>query len=469
MMFKRKTMMFKRKSDEAGSILLWVMVVGLFAVGSLGAMLRLIPAGMRYTLQDAATTYAFIAAESGIHYVMDQVRIKGPTVLNEIQDRWFALSEDASFDGRFVIKTDDQFVYVTGEFRGATRTLRANASALKGRARVPKSHFRFDVAAYALGGPGAKYPVLKYSGGANIRGKSGTNSVEPGAVKLEGGPSILGDILVGPVSSADASSVVSNPDWIKVNVLPGTIREYPLPEFREELFRNLPPRGSVETQWDQKVIVIDSPGSYDSIVAGSGDYSIVFDTKDKDLYVRTKTLKAHGSGRIEVRGTGRLFLYVDQSLKLQGSGALVHDGDPMKAVLYYAGSSKLTLGGGTRFRGVIYAKDAEVDIGEGFNAAAWILSGGRKVTFGGGANLGDVGVVYAPMAHIEVKGGAVTGIVIGNSVHVSGGATLTHHSIDFDYLPPELSFDDELEDDGDDVETLQWHLCWSDCGPAASE
>lgn len=461
-------MSLRRRDGEAGSILLWVMVVGLFTLGSLGAMLRLIPSGMRYSLQDASTTYAFIVAESGIHFLMDNIHAKGPDILDDLEYQWYKLIEGLPFDGKFTITTDDKYVYITGSFGGATRTLRANLNAVKRGPSEPESVFKFDVAVYALAEEGARHPALSYTGGAKIYGKSGTNAVTTGAVYLNGGPVIRGEILVGPVPPEHAASIVSVPHWIDVEVHPGPKREYPLPHFSDERFRNLPSRGSVQTDWNKREIIIDSSGSYESIVAGSGNYTIVFDTKDSDLYVRTKTLKAHGAGKIEVRGTGRLFLYVDQSLDIVGGAALVHHGDPMKAVIFYAGSKTLALGGGVRFRGVIYVRDADVDIGGGFSAQAWILSGGRKVTFDGGANLGDVGIIYAPKANIDVMGGAVTGIVIGNSVHVSGGATLTHRPISFEYLPPELSFFEDPEEQKQD-ETLRWHLCWANCGPSVPE
>lgn len=446
-----------RRDGEAGSVLLWVMVVGLFAVGSLGAVMRLIPAGTHYSMQDSDTTYAFIAAESGIHYVMDQVRIHGPSLLTS---GWSALEQlGQEFGATFSVVTDGEYVYVTGEYGGAKRTLRAKALSQRQR---PKPKLELDVAVYALAGPGAKYPVLSYTGGANILGRSGTNADVPGSIRLDGGPTIGGDIIVGPVSAEYASSVVSKPDWMHLDaaIIPGEPRDYPLPEFLEEPFRDLPARGSVETAWDNTRVVIDQPGSYELISAGSGDYSVVFDTKGQDLFVRVKTLKVHGSGKVEVTGNGRLFLYVDHTLDLSGGGSLVHNGDPKTAIIYYAGSRKLTLGGGFSFRGVIYAKDAEVDIGGGFTSKALILSGGNYVTFGGGATLGDGGVIYAPKAHVDVKGGALTGIVIGNSVYVSGGATVSHRPIDFDSLPIEFP---PIELDEEEVDTMQWHLCWTDC------
>src|SRR5690606_19201213 len=115
---------------------------------------------------------------------------------------------------------------------------------------------------------------------------------------------------------------------------------------------DLPDRGSVMTSWNQTRIVIDQPGRYDSITAGTGDYRVVFDTGGGVLHVQVGTLTVSGSGAIEIVGGGRLVLYVDQTLNF-ASGAFNLDGDPMAAVIYYAGSSTLNLAGGFRFKGVI--------------------------------------------------------------------------------------------------------------------
>src|SRR5690606_20351775 len=211
--------------------------------------------------------------------------------------------------GEFQVMRDEEYVYVVGRFGDAQRVLRAKA--LKPREKPqPQAPFELDVVVFAVAGSGARFPALKVTGGAEVRETAGTNAVARGAVKLDGGP-ILGDILVGPVPAGQAESVVDKPDWMQLsgNIIPlAAPRSYPLPPFPEPP-AGLSWRGSVETAWNKTRVVIDEAGRYDAIIAGSGDYTVVFDTRGGDLHVRANTVRAHGSGRFEVIGGGRLFLY----------------------------------------------------------------------------------------------------------------------------------------------------------------
>lgn len=453
-------MRVRGSGSESGSVLLWVMVVGLFAVGALGAATRLIPAGTRFTAQDADTTYALIAAESGVHYVMHYLDKHGPDALETLTGEWNAPGE---LGGTYRVVSDGEFVYVTGQFGNATRSLRARLTGeLRGMDVERDTRLQLDVAAYALaniplGGNGA---FLDLAGGAHVYGSAGTNSVQRAAVKLVGGAQIDGDIIVGPVPLAQARSVVSTPDWMTLNgdIIPNPPRDYPLPVFPEP-FPELRARGSIVLRGTGGLeVIVDEPGYYDLISVGSGANTIIFDTHGNDLHVRVKEFEVSGNGRVEVRGGGRLFLYVDQVLKLADKH-FNSEGDAMSAAIYYAGMTRLTLAGGFNFRGVIYAKDADVHIAGSFGPEAWIFTGGREVTLAGGANLGTNGIIYAPFADVKVAGGASTGIVIGNSVTAAGGAQITHHSLDANSLP--ILFPHELNEDLPD--TLHWHVCWTDC------
>ena len=239
-------------------------------------------------------------------------------------------------------------------------------------------------------------------------------------------------------------------------------RDYPLPVFPES-FPDLPARGSISLLGgSDKVAVIDQPGSYDLIKVGEGKNFVRFNTGGKDLHVRVKNFEVVGDGTVEVLGGGRLFLYVENTLNLRDKH-FNFGGDPMSAVIYYAGSTPLVLGHGFRFEGIIYSKDADVQISGSFGPEAWIISGGNRVNFEGGGTLGPLGLIYAPKARVTMAGSAESGNVIGNSVEVTGGAKVTYRNLNFDRLPLEF-----LLDSTDIViEDLEWHLCWKDCLTAA--
>lgn len=451
---------------ESGSILLWVMVAGMFTVGALGVATRLIPSGTQFAVRDSNTTYAFIAAESGVNYVAYKLITEGPEGLENLSTEWVPSGVVGDWgQGEFTVVSDGEYVYVTGRFGDVERTLRAKV--LKPRS-APQPEIELDSAVFALAGPGAADPPLLLVGGAQAHGAAGTNASDPGAVKLEGGANIHGNVYVAAGSQAEAEAAVFVPHWITLGgaIVPIEPREYPMPIFPQP-FSDLPQRGSVVTRWDNPEVRIDAPGYYDSFSIGQGAYKVVFDTRGGDLYIRAREFRVHGNGSVEVIGGGRLHLYVDQTLRLDDKNFNVA-GDPMKAVIYYAGYGKLTLASGFNFKGIIYVKNAEVHVAGSFGPHALIFSGGHKVTINGGANLSEDGLIYAPAAHVSIGGGASTGMIIANSVKAEGGAKITRKTQNFNALPLKFTQtpDEELgEENEDPVETLQWHLCWTDCSP----
>jgi|GEM_PF-6961076 len=464
----------RARIGERGSILTWVMVIGLFTVGALGAATRLIPAATHFTVQDSDATYAFIAAESGMHYVAHQIQTGGVEALigGEINVTLGGIGADApEKDQRFRVFVDDEddgYIYLVGQFGGVTRTLRAKkVLTQRGAPATPRSDdIRIDVAVYALGEPGARYPAVDLSGGGQVHGDAGTNATASGSVTLRGGAAIYGNILIGSPELENPGSVVSKPDWIHVSGVTKVIerREFPLPVFPEP-FEGLPDRGSVRTAWDNPLVVISEPGHYDSIFVGQGPYKVVFNTAGKDLYIRANKLEVTGDGSVEVTGGGRLHLYVDSILTLADKRFNMADGDTMSTVIYYAGSSPVTLASGFNFKGIIYVKNADVTVAGSFGPDLRLFTGGAKVTLAGGAILGTDGLIYAPRAHVVVGGGAQTGVVIANSVQVAGGARINHNVQLIPQFPLEFSLGEQQEEDEVEVELLQWELCWRDCLP----
>ena len=483
--------------NEAGSVLLWIMVAGLFAVGSLGAATRLIPTGALFTMQESDTTTAFIAAESGVNYVAYRLKTEGLAALDDLDNPeyvalleqlfgdWALLGSDR-FPATFAVEYDaeNDYIIVTGMVAGQSRSLRAKVArprelpqpeqpsddSLDETPPVQLPAYRevkLDAAVFAVAGDGANHPAVHLVGGAQAYGAAGTNSRRAEAIKLEGGANIHGNVLVRADSQAEAEAGVSVPDWITLggSILPlAEEREYPLPEFPAP-FTGLPARGSVQTRWDNPVITISEHGHYDSIYAGSGQYKVVFETGGRDLFIRARSFRVEGNGSVEVTGGGRLHLYVDETLNLADKYFNIN-GDPLQAVIYYAGQSQLTLASGFNFRGAIFVKNANVRVAGSFGPQALIFSAGKQITINGGANLTQDSIVYAPAAHIVVGGGARVGMVVGNSVRAEGGAAITRPTNSFDALP--LSFgprpgaqQPQEPVDKDVVETLEWHFCFN--------
>lgn len=245
------------------------------------------------------------------------------------------------------------------------------------------------------------------SGSPNISGKVGTNTVLPGGVKVGngGGDRITGDLYIGP--GGNPTSVVPN----NRNKIVGSIfqldeeRTYPMPEF-PDFPSNLSAGGNYETTWNQ--------AEYWEI-AGNKHYGTVTVNSNRNLHIDvgagvTEVWIDHlsVSGKVTLKGTGRLVLYVDKLTF--GAAEINTSGDENNLLICYRGTPKLDLNNNIHIAGFLFTKTADF----GISSSAWvkggIFIGGTSVVVNGDGDA-VVTAFYAPNADFT----------LGNSGKVNGG------------------------------------------------
>ncbi|MCD5401098.1 PilX N-terminal domain-containing pilus assembly protein [candidate division NPL-UPA2 bacterium] len=272
-----------------------------------------------------------------------------------------------------------------------------------------------------------------------IHGDVATNTTAAGGVEFGWGGEVDGNLFIGFGGNPD--SVISLPPWSSSgNFITGEIVEplseippFPLPDF--PVFPNLPPKGYL--------IVGPCPNQYGSITS-DGFYSkieikwggvLTIDIPEGEVRRIRVTDLFVGSDGIILPGNGKLHLYVDNILDLTQWSEINKDGDINSLFLFYRGSNKVVIKGGTEFVGSIYTKESGIKISGGAKITGNVLSGGSsdvKVT--GGAEV--LGAIYAPDAHITVDGGGVIeGAVVAREFTVKGGSNVTFQSVDLGTFP----------------------------------
>ncbi len=276
---------------------------------------------------------------------------------------------------------------------------------------------------------------ISLTGGGTVNGDIGINSNSNNSIEIDGGPSINGDIYVGP--EADTDNALSYPTWYQLqsNVYNlEEIVEYLLPEY-PDFPEELPERGNYKAKWWPEPEPITSSGWYNNITVQS---HLDIETNGQDIVIRANKLTCTGDGQINIIGSGKVYFYIEDDFKLNGSGSVNKNGDPEDVFMYYSGSKKLTFNGNNKLVGSLYAKDANLDLTGGGGVTGHMITGGDEVKINGGF-YGYVKAILAPEAEIKLTGGGtINGSVVGKEIEMSGGATVNYDNSLNDNLPEEI-------------------------------
>lgn len=288
---------------------------------------------------------------------------------------------------------------------------------------------------------------IQLTGSARIRGHAGTNSTAYQAVKLAWSTKIDSSLVIGPggdISTTVLESNFSNGNvGLSITALPTPII-HELPEFPEfpsesELRSNL-----IISGWPAPSPL--SPSDYDGKyipvlrMTGNNTLNINVGSQDRVLHVGQLDIQ---QGHINVFGEGKLTIYVEDKITLNGSSTINNNRTSDKMFTYYKGANTIDFGGSTSWIGGIYAESANVNISGSGGIKGNILSGGNSINVTGNAEAFSR-VIFAPNAHVSLSGsGRVKGAVIAKSFTASGGTSVVFSDQLNDQLPD--------FDDGEDV------------------
>jgi len=261
----------------------------------------------------------------------------------------------------------------------------------------------FDMAVFAEGS-------ITIGNAGIIDGNLGTHTVLAGDVYLNNASIVDGSVQVG--IGANPSRVVTIKNSAQVYGIITNLdeeRQYPLPIFPE--FPDLPNRGNLSV--GTSTVSVSESGYYNNItVTNSG--KLIFNVGSGTMKIRAKNFSLNNSSQMEIVGSGKLILYVEEKLEFKNSSTFnVNTNDPNKALLYYKGaSSKLKINNSCTFCGSIYAEKADFDLANSGLILGSIFTGGTNVKLSN-ASMAYVQVIYAPNALVTLhNSGYVRGAIV---------------------------------------------------------
>jgi hypothetical protein len=212
----------------------------------------------------------------------------------------------------------------------------------------------------------------------------------------------------------------------------------------------------------------DYDGKYINEIHVSGSNSLTINTGGEDevhtLHVGILKLQASD---IILTGEGKLIVYVESELDLNGNAKFNKDGDVNQLEVYYRGYSEvdliddepieeedITMTGNNQIIGSLYAKNANIKLAGTAGIVGNIITGGTSVSIQGNANLSsttEARIVYAPNAFVEISGNSeLYGSVVSDRFKASGSATVTYVK-DLDVNIPDLM------QEGGNFEVAYWN------------
>ncbi|SEJ25202.1 hypothetical protein SAMN04488127_1401 [Bhargavaea ginsengi] len=288
---------------------------------------------------------------------------------------------------------------------------------------------------------------IKLTGGASVVGDLVVNNTSRESVSVDGGASIDGDIKV-PFGAQEP--ILDAPDWWNDFPEVSQLRdmpEYHLPEF--PAFPNLPlAADKVEgDQYNTHEVVkngdlrinswivedytypLTKNIRFNDIILGSNS-TVTFDIGDRDISIVANNIT--GSGHIDIRGSGTLTIYLKGTISLnQGS---FNRSNRAESIMYIAPSSRpnqpkeIKLSSNLRMNTAFYAADANFTLSGGASLYGLLVTGGNRVEISGGvAATSSQGsnLIYAPHAEVKLTGGGnLYGSVISRYFEANGGTRI---------------------------------------------
>lgn len=326
-------------------------------------------------------------------------------------------------------------------------------------ARVDDATYQTELKMFSSGSewnPNLPFAVFARSGitlkgSASIIGHGGTNATNANAVDFTWATSIDSSLSIGP--GGDPNTVVHQANFINGNVglsignLP-TPLDYPLPNFPE-----FPPvtmlGSSVDVPYGSSTISSSSyDGTYIPQLRLRGNSTLTLDTggQDRVLHVGDLDIK---QGHLKFTGGGKVTIYVEDELNLNGSSTLNDNGNQSNVFVYHAGSQDIDIAGATNFNSGIYTKNSDITITGSGGIQGNIITGGDDVTISGDADVNSR-LVYAPEADVVVTGSGISrGAVVAESFLATGNGKVVYSQ----NLDSELP---DLEGEKDNYRIAYW-------------
>jgi len=273
-----------------------------------------------------------------------------------------------------------------------------------------------------------------------VGGHVATNATDAGAVQLGWSARIDSSLSIGPGAIEGLTVVNKNSSGSNIGLgVKNLPREenYTLPEF-PDFPAGAPVVGSIVTSSGGGRTI--GPADYENVfipeirVQGNRQLTINVGSEDRIIHVGRLDIK---QGHVRIIGDGHVTFYVEDFFDVAGSSTVNATRDPETTFVYYKGTGELKFTGSTSYRGGIYAETANIGIGGSGGIQGNIMTGGSSVEIFGNAEANSR-IIFAPNAHVELKGsGRVRGAIVADRF-TAGGNTRVFYTTAFDDVFPEM-------------------------------
>jgi len=259
---------------------------------------------------------------------------------------------------------------------------------------------------------------ISLNGNSFIQGTAGTNSNEKDSVSFNNENSrIIGDFYYGPEANWNSNNITGN-----IYNLP-SVRNYPLPDF--PAFPGSLPQGEIKRGFFGSTRTISKDGYFDTISVGNGE-TLIIQSNNETRIIRVGELDIKGSLVLETNQTGKVLIYVEDSLNIDGE--INNNGNPEKLTIYYAGNDEIKLAGNSVLSGTLYAENSDIQLSGNNTINGCIITSGTSIKSSGNADA-RFSIIYAPNAHLDFSGNFnLFGTVVSKELSLAGNASITYES-----------------------------------------
>jgi hypothetical protein len=447
--------MLKKINDNRGSALVMVISMMFIVTILIFALVSLVISEFKLVNSEEDSQQAYYLARSGAAATADWIEKQGfQTVLdtfggdNGQTTNWQSLEEErpGEFKVKVQIYEEDAnrlTIESKGRFDGNQRTVRLTM--------LPDAvsfNSILDTAIFSEG-------KITAGNKTKIYGTLGSNLGSENPFDMANNSTFEGDLLL----AADMEdTMIDQVDDILVEGFEAqqmeTSREYPMPVFpvfpeietdgSDSNYKGDLPNNTTSIAYSEEAIRYDEMNLNKDLTIDTGD------SADDLIEIRVRVLNLKNN-KITLNGEGTLNLYVDESINSNGQGAINYYSDTQdkkdnldRLMIYYAGSTDISLSGQEQIVGHLYSKTANISLKGSGNIFGHIVSGGGEINITGNAYEGEsadlVRMIYAPQTNINFSGGGDTfsGSIIGNSVSLANNMIVRQFQIPTENLPFQL-------------------------------
>ncbi|SMP81787.1 hypothetical protein SAMN06295888_1431 [Desulfonatronum zhilinae] len=315
------TLLHRPPSQQQGASLIFI-IAAILIMSALGVgIVRLTTTSTFTELTQDPYQQARYLAESGLNY---------------------ALKEDAT-DGKFLLSDNSYFV-VTDENNGkysVIGTVNPN-SMLEASYKVLGLKKLNNFSIYTQ-------EDITLTGSSKIFGHAGTNA---GTVSLGWSTVIDGDVHLGPSASINYQNPESLKGEIIKNIQERTFCVYSQPVSPTNC-------NDLQISSDQTIYLNDN-NCYKDITIQS-NANVIFNVGNADKVVTVRKFNIN-QGHININGTGRLIVYIEDSFSMSGDSTLNNNGTPENFILFYSGDENIQMAWNTKYTGAMYAINSHVSL-----------------------------------------------------------------------------------------------------------